>query len=148
MYTNNELAKLNQLFKSTTIGDLQVSYGTHLAISKIAKAVEDALKPVADVETKYIQDGQEDELYQEFIAGQNQLRKDKPEDLGLALAQYVEDNQKLTENQRERTQGFQAVLDAEADIEIERLKEEDYPDLFAADLTNSEWKILGLVLEQ
>jgi len=148
MYTNHDLARLNMLFKSSAIGDLQVSYKTHLALNKIAQAIETELKPVAEVEKKYIEDGQADELYQEFIAGQNQLRKEHPDDAGAYLAQYVMEHKGLIADQEERAQQFQDALNAESNIEIELLKEEDHPDLFAADLTNSEWSVLGLVLEK
>ena len=150
-YTNSELAQLNQLFRSPSIGDLQVAYKTYLAIKGIAKQVEDALKPVAETEQKYLADGKADEGYQEFVAGQNQLRKDSPKDdpdgeLVRQLAEYAEANKDLVEAQRERTAGFQAALDAESDIKIECLTEDDVPDLFTAELAASEWDVLSLVI--
>ena len=145
-YTNSELAQLNQLFRSPSIGDLQVAYKTYLAIKGISKQVEDALKPVAETEQKYLADGKADEGYQEFVAGQNQLRKDKPDDLVRALAEHAEANSHLTVAQRERTAGFQAALDAESDIKIELLTEDDVPDLFIAELAASEWEVLSLVI--
>jgi len=148
IYTNSELAKLNQLFKSPSIGDLQLSYKTSLAISKLAQKVEDALKPVAKVEQEYIADGQADADYQEFIASQNKLRAEKPDNLVKALDEHAEANKHLVAEQVARTKGFQEALNADADIEIELLTEDEVPDLFTSDLAHSEWAVLGMVLEQ
>lgn len=146
MLTNSNLAQLNRLFKSSTIGDLQVSFKTFHAIRKLAQQIEEALKPVAEVEMKYLKDGSEDKEYQDYLKGLNQLRKDQPND-GLAFAKYQQDNEQLIENQRKRTEEFQKLLESEAEVSLKTLKEEDYPDLFAAELSNSEWEILSLVLD-
>jgi len=147
IYTNSDLARLNNLFKSDTVGDLQVSYKTYMAIKAIAKQVSDALVTVVDVQNKYVADGLADELYQEFIAAQNEIRKDKPDNMTQVLTQHAEDYKGLVANQVARTADFQALFDADSGIKIKCLTAEDYPDLYAAELAASEWETLSLVLE-
>lgn len=145
-YTYSDLARLNTLFKDGTVGDLQVSYKTYKAIKDIAKQVADSLVTVGETQTKYVEDGLADEAYQEFIAGQNQIVKDQPDDKRL-LAQYAEDNLNLVEEQQARTAKFQALLDGDSGLKLESLTEKDYPDLYAAELSAGEWEILSLILE-
>lgn len=141
-----ELASLGQFFKSSTIGDLQISYKTYMAIKAIAKVVDETLQPIRETETKYISDSESDEQYQEFVTGENLLRKGKPEDLNAQLMQYSKESSHLIENQRKRTQEFQELLNSEVDVGFDLLTEGVYPDLFAAELTTVEWEILSLVL--
>jgi ATP/maltotriose-dependent transcriptional regulator MalT len=115
-----------------------------LALKKVSNQVEVFLKPLVEVQNKYLEEVKEDKDYQSYLKGYNEVQKLGD---GSKLIDYNIENKYLTKGYQKREQEFQDLLNEDADIELPTLTEEKHPDLYDQELSNKEWEVLSLILE-